>query len=286
MNRLIFTVITLVIFTQPITFAQQVSQQSLQVMTFNIRYNNPDDGEHVWPNRKEHVAGIIRFHKVDLLGMQEVTRGQLDDLVVLLPEYSWVGVGRDDGKNGGEFSPVFYRTDRFELEGSGTFWLSEAPEIVGSKSWDTSLTRIATWARLMDRESGHEVFFLNTHFDHRGEQARTESAALIVRRLQQMTDGESVIVTGDFNVPSTTQAYATMTDYLRDSRLVSLTPPHGPVGTNSGFTVSFTPLVSRIDYIFVDDSIVVERHGVISDQWNGVYASDHLPVLSEIRFSN
>jgi endonuclease/exonuclease/phosphatase family metal-dependent hydrolase len=255
----------------------------LRVITFNIRYNNPADGEHAWPNRKEQVASVIRYHQADLLGMQEVLRGQVDDLVAELPEYSWLGVGRDDGENRGEFSPIFYRTDRFGLRDSGTFWLSETPEVIASKSWDAALTRIATWARLTDLSTGTNFLFLNTHFDHRGEQARTHSAALIVERVKQLAGDEPIIVTGDFNVPPTTEAYAVMTSELKDSRLQSKTEPHGPQGTFGGFVVGATPNTNRIDYIFVSDSITVTRHGVLSDQIDGSYPSDHLPVLSEIR---
>ena len=287
-KTVIQTLLALTFLMQQFAIAQPSSaadnrQHSLRVMTFNIRYNNPNDGVHAWPNRKERVASVIRFHQIDLLGMQEVLRGQIEDLEQMLPEYSWLGVGRDDGENAGEFSPIFYRTDRFELVDNGNFWLSESPDVIASKSWDAALTRIASWARLIDRESGRSVFMLNTHFDHRGEQARTESAALIVGQLQRLAADSPVIVTGDFNVPPTAPAYSTMTSYLIDSRLASLTPPHGPVGTFGGFTVGSAPNDERIDYIFVDESIVVDRHAVISDQWNGSYASDHLPVMSEIR---
>ena len=262
--------------------ASQTGKSSIQVLSYNIRYNNPNDGEHAWPYRKDRVAELLQFHQADIVGMQEVLRNQIDDLESLLPEYSWSGVGRDDGANAGEFSPIFYRTDRFEMMDSGTFWLSETPEVIASKSWDAALTRIAHWARLTDRETGKRIFYLNTHFDHRGEQARTESAQLIVERVQQLAGDDPVIVSGDFNVPPTAAAYAAMTDGLLDSRLISRTAPYGPLGTFSGFTVGSTPLEERIDYIFVNDSVLVQRHGVLSDQWNGSYPSDHLPVLSEL----
>ncbi len=291
LNTLLFSaaLFMVALHEQSPTLAQQVDANrtepvTLRVLSYNIRYNNPNDGEHAWPNRKNRVAGLIQFHQADLIGMQEVLRNQIDDLERLLPEYAWTGVGRDDGEDAGEFSPIFYRVDRFELLGSGTFWLSETPEVVASKSWDAALTRIAHWARLLDLRTGQSIFFLNTHFDHRGEQARTQSAALIVQRVAQLASDDPVIVSGDFNVPPTAPAYAAMTSALIDSRLVSLTSPYGPEGTFSGFTVGATPLEERIDYIFVDDSVVVERHGVLSDQWHGNYPSDHLPVLSEIWF--
>ncbi|MEE2608946.1 MAG: endonuclease/exonuclease/phosphatase family protein [Pseudomonadota bacterium] len=266
---------------QEIEPAEQ-SQFPLKVMSFNIRYNNPNDGEHTWPNRKNRVASVIRFHGADLIGMQEALRDQIEDLQQLLPEYSWIGVGRDDGVDAGEFSPFFYRRDQFEVIDQGTFWLSETPELPGSRSWDAAITRLANWARLKDLRNNRSFFYLNTHFDHRGEQARTESARLIVSRLQIMAANEPIIVTGDFNVPPSTETYQIMTASLRDSRLLSITPPHGPEGTFSGFTVVPGSSYRRIDYIFVAEGIKVQRYGVISDQWNGNYPSDHLPVLAEL----
>ena len=276
-----FLFIGLVVAQELAAFDSESS--SIRVMTFNIRYNNPKDGEHAWPNRKERVASVVRFHAVDLLGVQEALRGQIEDLQQSLPEFSWIGVGRDDGKDAGEFAPIFYRKDRFELVDNGTFWLSETPELVASKSWDAALTRIASWAKLIDRKTSAGIFFLNTHFDHRGEQARTESARLIVERIEHLADANQVIVTGDFNVPPGAEAYSTMTGFLTDSRLSSQTPPHGPEGTFGGFAVGSTDNADRIDYIFVDPSIQVYRHGNLSDQWDGDYPSDHLPVLSEIQ---
>lgn len=258
---------------------------SLNVMTFNIRYNNPNDGEHAWPNRKLQVVNTITFHQAELVGMQEVLQNQLDDLETLLPGYSWIGVGRDDGERAGEFSPIFYRTEKFALLSSGTFWLSESPEIVASKSWDAALTRIATWARFTHLDSGKSFVFLNTHFDHRGEQARIESAKLIIERVRLLAEGSPVIVTGDFNVPPSSPAYATMTEHLRDSRLVSATPAYGPEATFSGFSVGSIVDGDRIDYIFVDETIEVLRHGALSGHIDGSYPSDHLPVIAEINFN-
>ena len=259
------------------------AESSINVMSFNIRYNNPNDGEHAWPNRKENVANLIRFHQADLIGMQEALRGQIDDLQQLLPAYSWIGVGRDDGENVGEFSPIFYRSDKFDVLETGTFWLSETPEVIASKSWDAAITRIANWAVMEDLETRQRFLYLNTHFDHRGEQARTNSALLIAERISELAEDLPVIVTGDFNVPPTVAAYQTMTAFLNDSYHESITPPYGPEGTFGGFVVGAIENDRRIDYVFVSDGIEVQRYGAISDQWNGAYPSDHLPVMSEIR---
>ena len=255
---------------------------SVNVLSFNIRYNNPDDGEHAWPNRKGMVASVVRFHAADLIGMQEVLRSQIDDLTVLLPNYSWYGVGRNDGKNSGEFSPIFYRRDRFQLLDSGEFWLSENPDQIGSKSWDAALPRIATWVKFRDRESKQEFIHLNTHFDHRGEVARTRSAELILDQLKILSGNMPVVVTGDFNVPPESAAYVTMTSMLVDSKLESVSEPHGPEGTFGGFTVKVDDTGDRIDYVFVAEGTKVLRYAALSDQWDGRYPSDHLPVLAEI----
>jgi len=260
-----------------------VAYQTLNVMTFNIRYNNPSDGEYAWPNRKENVASVVRFHKADIIGMQEALRGQIDDLQQLLPEYRWIGVGRDDGENAGEFSPIFYRQDRLRVLDNGTFWLSETPEIIGSKSWDAAITRIANWAVMEDLQSGQQILMLNTHFDHRGEQARTNSATLIARYVQSLSDGRPAVITGDFNVPPTALAYATMTEDYADSYLKSLTVPHGPEGTFGGFVVGEDGNNRRIDYVFISEEIEVLRYAALSDQWNGFYPSDHLPVMVELQ---
>jgi endonuclease/exonuclease/phosphatase family metal-dependent hydrolase len=255
---------------------------SVNVLSFNIRYNNPDDGEHAWPNRKGMVASVVRFHAADLIGMQEVLRSQIDDLTVLLPNYSWYGVARNDGKNSGEFSPIFYRRDRFQLLDSGEFWLSQNPDQIGSKSWDAALPRIATWVKFRDRESKQEFIHLNTHFDHRGEVARARSAELILDRLKTLSGNMPVVVTGDFNVPPESEAYATMTSMLVDSKLESVSEPHGPEGTFGGFTVKVGDTGDRIDYVFVAEGTKVLRYAALSDQWDGRYPSDHLPVLAEI----
>ena len=251
-------------------------------MTFNIRYNNPDDGVHAWPHRKERVASVVRFHEADLVGMQEALSEQIGDLEALLPEYAWIGVGRDDGVAAGEFSPIFYRKDRFELVEQATFWLSETPDSVGSQGWDAALPRIVTWGRFRDKATGGVFFLFNTHFDHRGEQARTESARLILSQIDALAGDALVVVTGDFNVEPTTEAYRVMTAGLNDARQQSVTPPHGPAETYWGFTVETGEEGRQIDYIFVHPGVRVRHYGVLTDHWNGHFPSDHLPVLAEI----
>ena len=260
----------------------QEAESPINVMSFNIRYNNPEDGVNAWPNRKARVASMIEFHSVDLLGLQEVLKDQLENLAQALPGYEWVGVGRSDGLSGGEFAPILYKSQRFTLVESGTFWLSETPQSAGSKSWDAALPRIATWAMFTDKVTLENVFHLNTHFDHRGEIARVASAKLITNLLPSMASGAPIVVTGDFNKAPGSEVYQQMTATLNDSKSLSRIPAHGPEGTFGGFTVEIGETSERIDYVFLSSGIEVLRYGALSDQWNGYYPSDHLPVFAEI----
>ncbi|MEX0600967.1 MAG: endonuclease/exonuclease/phosphatase family protein [Rhodothermales bacterium] len=254
--------------------------EPLRAMTFNIRFDNPDDGPDAWPKRKEMVASMIRFHGADVAGLQEALKGQIDDLQALLPEYNWLGVGRADGEEAGEFSPIFYRTDRLEALRHDTFWLSETPEVPGSKSWDAAIERIATWAEFRDRETNERFLAVNTHFDHRGEEARARSAELILERIEMLADDLPVVLTGDFNTVESGEPYRILTGGLADALAASRTPHHGPTSTWSGFEAVEPD--RRIDFIFVNNGMKVMKHAVLSDTWGDRFPSDHLPVLAEI----
>ena len=261
--------------------------QSITVMSWNIRYNNPGDGVNAWPHRKDWVAEIISGNKVDIAGFQEVLAGQFEDLKQRLPDMEAYGVGRDDGKVAGEFSPVFFRRDRFELIEKSTFWLSPTPDETGSKGWDAALPRIASWLKLKDRQSGSVFYVVNTHFDHKGSQARTESAALIVRRLQDQFSGHPVVLTGDFNTTPGTPPYQTLIDadsaglgMLNDTFQHSIFEPEGPNSTWNGFQAIVPG--QRIDFIFTSDSVKVQNLRILTDQRDGRFPSDHLPVVSEL----
>ena len=290
--RLIAVVIIAICFAVPThpASAQTTTSSQLRVMTFNIRYDEPRDGANAWPNRKEIVASMIRFHNADLVGVQEAQKGQMDDLAALLPEYSWLGVGRSDGKTAGEYSGIFYRKSRFKSLESSTFWLSETPN-VPSTGWDAALARIVTWTKLRDLTTSKVFFLFNTHFDHRGVVARTESARLLLSRVNQMAADLPVVVTGDFNFTEDTEGYQVLTgknsgepaspkSILRDTRYISRHRPHGPTSTFNGFKALVPG--KKIDYVFVKGNIRVIQHGVLSDTWDGRFPSDHAPVLAEI----
>ncbi len=265
-----------------------MAQNDIRVMSFNIRFANPQDGVDYWPNRKEMVASMIRFNGADIIGLQEAMRSQLDDLEELLPGYAWYGLCRTDGsvdpEPDNEFSAILYHRGRFELLDSATFWLSEKPEEVGSKGWDAALPRITSWVKMGDKQSGKEFFHFNTHFDHRGERARAESARLLVERISQIAPESPAILTGDFNCVPTDEPYRILTakgSGLADAIFLSGMPHHGPLSTWSGFQFPGMP-GRRIDYIFVNDKVKVYKHAILSDSWSGRFPSDHLPVLAEV----
>ena len=260
---------------------------AVRVMTFNIRYDEPRDGINAWPNRKALVAAMIRFHKADLIGVQEALKNQMDELGALLPEYSWVGVGRADGKTGGEYSAIFYRKARFKSLDGSTFWLSETPN-TPSTGWDAALPRIVTWIKLRDLTTGKTFFHFNTHFDHRGEKARTESARLLLNRINQIDPTLPVVVTGDFNFTEDAAGYSVLVgkdsanskSALLDARYVSQQGHYGPTSSFNEFKALVPE--RKIDYVFVKGNIRVLQHGVLSETWYGRFPSDHCPVLAEI----
>ncbi len=259
-------------------------------MTFNIRMNSAADGPNAWPLRKDIAAGTIAFHRPHIAGLQEVLRDQLADLQTLLPEYAWVGVGRDDGKEAGEYNPIFYLKARFRLLASSTFWLSETPDRPGVKGWDAACARVVTWARLRDDWTGETVVALNTHLDHVGETARRESAALILSALPRISQGAPCILTGDFNCTREEPAYRTLVSgdssrpILKDARDASAAKPYGPAYSFNGFNADARPGLP-IDHIFVGSSFAVLRAGILPGSWGGRFVSDHNPVLAEVRLA-
>lgn len=257
--------------------------QSVTFLTYNIRYDNPADGEDAWPKRREFLAGQLRFHAPDVFGIQEGLRHQVAYLLDQLPAYNFVGVGRDDGHEAGEYSALFFKRDRFRLLESGTFWLSERPDTV-SKGWDAALPRICTWALLAEKRGKRKFLVYNTHFDHIGKEARKSSAALILSRiLEKNIKNYPVIVMGDLNSGPNSEPVWMFSQTLRDAYAHSIEPPFGPPGTFNGFHFK-EPVELRIDYIFVSPNLKVQKYAVLSDSKNCHYPSDHLPVLTVLSF--
>lgn len=258
--------------------------QSVNVMTYNIRLDTKADGINEWSNRIEKVSGLIKEYNPDLLGVQEALHKQMMDLKSNLTEYDFVGVGRDDGKEKGEYSALFYKKDKFEVIAQNTFWLSETPTIPGSKSWDAAITRIVTYAVLKDKSSGKSFACFNTHFDHLGKEARKNSAKLIKTQIAALKLPAlpkrkiPLIVTGDFNSEPTDEPYKTMIDGDM-VRLVDARPSNDLTGTFCGFEVGAMKC-KTIDYIFHSPHWKSSNYKVIQKNDGKYYPSDHLPVMA------
>jgi endonuclease/exonuclease/phosphatase family metal-dependent hydrolase len=261
------------------------SESDISAMSFNIRYANPGDGVHVWANRKGWVAEIIEKSEVDIAGLQEALRHQIDTLMARLPAYRFVGQGRDDGRDGGEFSPILYRPDRVSLLTEGTFWLSPTPDSVGSVGWDAALPRIVTWAAFSTGTGGGTFYHFNTHFDHLGETARIESARLLRRKVFQIAAGSSYVVTGDFNAREDAAPYLALMERIEDAAILMdsrSAAEDSNLATFRGFEVDSTsPRI--IDYVFFSPDYEIVEHTVLDDTRGNAYPSDHLPVLSSAR---
>jgi len=252
----------------------------INVASYNLRYNNTGDGPNAWPARKDTVKALIRYHEFDIIGTQEGLADQIADLG-LMDEFEHVGVGRDDGKDAGEHSAIFFRKSRFSLLGKGDFWLSATPDRP-SFGWDAKCChRIASWARLRDRDTARVFYVFSVHFDHEGEQARRNSADLMLRKIAEITHGEPVICVGDFNSTPDTVQIQTMSKTLRDAMRASQAPPYGPTGTYNGFHPD-KPALDRIDYIFVDGRFDVLKYAALTDSLDARYPSDHFPITARV----
>jgi len=268
---------------------------SLEIMSFNIRYGTANDGDNHWEKRKELVFDVLREERPDVAGLQEALRFQIDQIRQALPVYQEIGVGREDGKEKGEYSVILYRQDRFQAEESGTFWFSDTPEVAGSRHWGNACVRICSWARLIEKTSGRAFYIYNLHLDHQSQPSREKSVQLLSRRIRQRKHPDPVIVTGDFNAEEDNPAVLYLkgshafageagnqnssTVVLRDSFRV-LHPEVGGVGTFHGFEGRSG--VGKIDYIFVSPEVQVRGAEIVHMQKNGRYPSDHFPVMAQI----
>jgi len=252
----------------------------LRIATYNLRYNNAGDGLDAWPNRKEMVKNLVRHYDFDVFGTQEALRGQLND-VAELPEYAFVGRGRDDGKEAGEHSAIFYKKARLKLLQTGDFWLSETPDKPG-KGWDAKCcNRICTWAKFQDLQSEQQFFFFSVHFDHEGVEARRQSGLLMIKKIKEIAQNAPVVCVGDLNSTPDTEQVKALQTLLGDAYQLTQKPAYGPVGTFNGFELT-APLRDRIDYIFVSRGSTVLSYAVLTDSMRGHYPSDHFPVVAEV----
>jgi len=273
----------LILLLISITTTHLFAQDTVQAITYNIRNCHARDGENAWPKRKQKVFDLINKYNPDVLGMQEVLYLQLKNLSGALKEYSYVGAGRNDGKKAGEYSPIFYKKDKYQLLDGGTFWLSETPAAPGSKSWDAALTRICTWAMLKSNSTSDTFFVFNTHFDHKGAKAREESTKIIMQKVAELAHGLPFYICGDFNFTDQSVAYKT---------LLTITPKvddsfkyarhlNNETNTDYGFKVANTK-GSKIDYIFTGTRFTAISCMPITDNDGANYPSDHLPFMATL----
>ncbi len=269
----------LLLFAVLLAFAQKID-----VMTFNIRLSTDSDKENAWDLRKQDALALISYYHPDVLGVQEALPVQMDDLQNGLSGYAHIGVGRDDGKDRGEFAAIFYDKTKLEVLKSGTFWLSETPE-KPSRGWDAALNRICTYALFKTRKEGKMFWAFNLHFDHVGNVARVNSSKLILQKIKEFnTQNVPVVLTGDFNLTDRSEPIRIISQSMSDTFYHSEKPHYGPQGTFQNFDVS-KPATERIDYIFVKGFKALSSRTINDRRENLLYFSDHFPVLAELKFS-
>ena len=261
------------------SFAQQMN-----VATFNIRMKTDGDVGNLWQDRYTHLTDLIKFHQFEIFGVQEAFKEQLNDMSAKLPNFKYIGVGRDDGADKGEHSSIFYDTRRFEVGESGTFWLSATDTKTPNKGWDAALPRICTWGIFKDKKNGKKFIFMNTHFDHVGVEARKESAKLILTKAKELAKNLPLILTGDFNIDENNEAYFT----LSKSGVVEDTYDLAEIvyEPNSSFNSWGKSIKEkgRIDHIFITKPFKVHKYGILTDTYMGKFPSDHFPVYVELNW--
>jgi endonuclease/exonuclease/phosphatase family metal-dependent hydrolase len=260
-----------------ITFFSSVLGQTSKLITYNIRYDNPNDGEDIWENRKNKMAGLLNYYEPSFLGIQEGLLHQVEYLDSCLLRYDYIGVGRDDGKQQGEYCAIFYDTTKYRVIMDSTFWLSETPD-TPSNGWDGNLNRICTYGLFKDLHTEQKIWVMNTHFDHRGEMAREHSARLILKRIELINEEHlPLVLMGDFNATSEQKPVQILKAKLSDAMEISEKPFYGPPGTSNGFRED--EIVRRIDYFFTLNVKVLSYSHIDDRRDNNHHISDHLPVL-------
>ncbi len=258
----------------------------LKVVTFNIRYDNPDDGINTWQNRLPSVNRFITDTDADVMGLQEVLHNQLTDLKNNHPDYEGFGIGREDGDKAGEFCPVFWKKEKYDVLDKGYFWLSENPETPGL-GWDAACERTAVWVVLKDKATQKELLFINTHLDHMGQVARTNSVELLLKRMDELAAGRPIILTGDFNAEPTSGVVVALTDpdnplSVTDTRTLAAENKSGTEDSFHDFGKIPADKRPLIDFVFVrNGSFTIQAHEIVdeTDEPEHVYLSDHNPVI-------
>jgi endonuclease/exonuclease/phosphatase family metal-dependent hydrolase len=271
-----------VAWAAPFTTAQAppAPGEPFTVMSFNIRYGTANDGEHHWLTRRQQLFDLLRAQRADIIGVQEALRDQLDEILAAVPGYAFVGVGRADGRQAGEYAAVLYRTDRFQVRRSETFWLSDTPGVVKSASWGNRIERICTWAYVEDAR-GPSFFVYNVHLDHQSQSSRERSVALLLATIAARDPRAPVIVTGDFNAGEQNPATTAMRAAFRDTFRLRF-PDARDVGTFNGFKPDQTT-GDKIDYVFAEPGTEVLDAAIVRTAQGGRSPSDHFPVTARVR---
>ncbi|MCF0174893.1 MAG: endonuclease/exonuclease/phosphatase family protein [Bacteroidaceae bacterium] len=270
-----------------------LAMAQVRVMSYNVRYGAAKDGENSWDKRKAATPAMLREIKPDVFGVQEALTFQLDYITENCPEYKCVGVGREDGKDGGEHMSVFYNSEKIDLLEWGTYWLSETPQ-VPSFGWDAACKRTATWTRLKVKKTGEEFFFVNTHLDHKGFEAREKGLMLLVERISAMNpNGVPVVLTGDFNITPDAEELEGLNRIMKSAR--GYAKHADPNGSYNGYGAKGkskgAPTLRKevqgllpIDYIYYAGFEKCKRFVVVTKEYNGIkYISDHYPVYADLK---
>lgn len=254
--------------------------QEITLLSYNIKNDGQKEGKNNWSSRRETMVELLQWYQPQMFGVQEALSNQIEYLDNSLPDYSYVGVGRDDGNKAGEFSAIYYDSTRYRVILDSTFWLSKTPEKV-SKGWDAACIRICTIGFFEDRLTKQRLWVMNTHFDHRGVKAREKSARLILKQIDEFdSDKDPLVLMGDFNAEPEDKSICLLKNKLGDAQAKSQTPFYGPSGTFNGFTTDV--IMRRIDYFFVKN-MVVKSYAHIDDRLdNNLHISDHLPILMKV----
>ena len=255
--------------------------EPLSIMSFNIRYGTADDGENRWERRRGQLFDLLKANDPDVIGLQEALHFQIDEILAAVPGYRMVGVGRTDGGQGGEYAAILYRESRLTVRRTGTFWLSDTPDVVRSNTWGAALERICTWA-IFDDNRGAPFYAFNVHFDHVSQPAREKSVTLLLDRVRGRQPALPVVVLGDFNAGEANPATQAMLRTFRDSFRMRH-PDAKEVGTGNQFKLGATG-GEKIDYIFVEPATEVLNADIVRTSVDGRYPSDHFPVVARIRF--
>lgn len=262
--------------------AGALAANNLSLMSYNIRCGScePKESPNHWEKRKYFVAHLIKTHNPDVIGLQEAEVAQIEDLVEMLDQYSWMGAGRDDGRDKGETTAILFRTARFSLQGQQTLWLSQTP-LQPSRGWDAAYRRTLSIAKLLDAQSKQLVYVFNTHLDNEGETARQESAKLLLEEIAKIDATSPVLVSGDFNFTAASKGYEIVTQTLADAEKVSITPATGGHKTYNGFGEN-KEADNKIDFVFIKKSMKVHSHQIDTTTYNNFFPSDHFPIVVNV----